>query len=125
MFRMPTTLRMPEMSKAQRTFLVFAILPVFLAFLLYVIQFPFDVQGYPFLPGVNEIWYTWHAYEHGWCYFLAAGVWFTVIWLQLADPSHEAAPTAAPRPRGEPPDVEEYFDRIAGDSSHTNEEAVR
>ena len=85
--------RMPKMSKAQRTFLVFAILPVFLAFLLYVIQFPFDVQGYPSLPGISKIWHVWHAYEHGWCYFLAAGVWFTVIWLELGHLSHEAAPT--------------------------------
>ena len=74
------------MSKAQKTFLVLAVLPTFLGMLLYSVQFNVDFKEHPY-PGIVAAWNTWHAYEHEWCYLLAIAVWFTAIWFYLADDS--------------------------------------
>ena len=79
-------LSMWKVSKAQRVFLVLAVLPTFLGFLLYNIEFTVGYRENP-SPGIIAAWNTWHAYEHEWCYVLAVMVWFTAIWFLLADRS--------------------------------------
>ena len=91
-----------KMSKPQRAFLVLAVLPVILGFLIYSIEFKVNYKEHPY-PGIIAAWNTWHAYEHQWCYVLAVIVWFTAIWHLLAERSERTGPTPSPQRTGENP----------------------
>lgn len=71
---------MYKLNRSQLGFLVFVVLPAILGYLIRSISFTVDYKEHPH-PGIIASWNTWHAYEHEWCYVVAAICWFSAaLW---------------------------------------------
>ena len=73
----------------QLKLLIYAVTPALLAYLIFTVEIRTNYQRTAYGNGYAERWDSWHAYQHEWCYVVAAVLWFALIYWHLAKPKDD------------------------------------